>query len=68
MMKIILNNTAEEFGQDVLTVNELLKLKKYSFKMLVIKINGTLVKKDEYDTATIKANDEVMILDLVSGG
>jgi len=67
-MKIILNNTAEEFGQDVLTVNELLKLKKYSFKMLVIKINGTLVKKDEYDTATIKANDEVMILHLVSGG
>ena len=67
-MKIILNNTAEEFQQDELTVNELLKLKKYSFRMLVVKINGSLVKKEEYDTATIHAGDDVMILHLVSGG
>jgi thiamine biosynthesis protein ThiS len=67
-MKIVLNNTPEEFQQDTLTINDLLKLKKYSFKMLVVKINGNLVKKDEYDITTVRENDEVMILHLVSGG
>ncbi|MEI7492771.1 MAG: sulfur carrier protein ThiS [Bacteroidota bacterium] len=67
-MKIILNNTPEEFDQAIMTVNELLKAKTFTFKMLVIKINGSLVKKDEYATATIKDNDEVMVLHLVSGG
>ena len=36
--------------------------------MLVIRINGTLVKKDMYATATIKDGDDVMVLHLVSGG
>ncbi|MCX6286386.1 MAG: sulfur carrier protein ThiS [Bacteroidetes bacterium] len=67
-MKITLNNTSEEFGQDVMTVNELLKVKTFTFKMLVVRINGILVKKDEYSTAVIKDKDDVMVLHLVSGG
>ncbi|MEI6890039.1 MAG: sulfur carrier protein ThiS [Bacteroidales bacterium] len=67
-MKIILNNTPEQFEYKGLTVNELLKVKKFTFKMLVIRINGTLVKKDMYATATIKDGDDVMVLHLVSGG
>ena len=67
-MKIILNNNHEEVQGDHITVNELLQLKKYSFKMLVIKINGVLVKKNEYATALIQDQDDVMVLHLVSGG
>ena len=67
-MKIQLNNNPEEFGNEVMTVDELLAAKKFSFKMLVIKINGTLVKKEEYATKTIHDQDDVMVLHLVSGG
>jgi len=67
-MKIILNNTPEQFEQEEMTVNELLKVKNFTFKMLVIRINGTLVKKDKYATAKIKDGDDVMVLHLVSGG
>jgi len=67
-MKIILNNTAEEFQHETLTINGLLSLKKFSFKMLVVRINGSLVKKDEYETAVVRDGDDVMILHLVSGG
>lgn len=67
-MKIILNNTAEEFLQETLTINGLLNLKKYSFKMLVVRINGALVKKEEYETAVVRDGDDVIILHLVSGG
>ena len=51
-----------------MTVNELLRVKNFTFKMLVIKINGILIKKTEYETARINDGDEVHVLHLISGG
>lgn len=67
-MKITLNNNPEEISAENITVSALLKLKNFTFKMLIVKINGILVKKTEYDTATIKGGDDVMVLHLISGG
>jgi sulfur carrier protein len=67
-MKIILNNKEETLESDQLTINELLKVKNFTFKMLVIKVNGILVKKTEYDSSLVKDGDDVMVLHLVSGG
>ena len=67
-MKIILNNKEEIFDGDQFTINELLKLKKFTFKMLVIKVNNRLIKKSEYDTALVHNGDDVMVLHLISGG
>ena len=67
-MKINLNNRLEELNVESLSIAELLKLKNFSFKMLVIKINGKIVKKDEHDLAIVKNGDDVMILHLISGG
>lgn len=68
MMKITLNNRAESFNKEQLSVAELLEIKNYTFKMLVIKVNGKLVKKDAYDSFQIKNGDDVSVLHLVSGG
>ncbi len=67
-MKITLNNTNETFDGDHLTVAELLQLKKFTFKMLIIKINGDLVKQENYGSAVIHEGDDVMVLHLISGG
>ena len=67
-MKIVLNNKEESFDSDLLTINELLKLKNYTFRMLVIKVNNQLVKKSEYDLIKVKDGDDVMVLHLISGG
>ncbi len=67
-MQFILNNNPESVERECLTVSELLRHKNYTFKMLVIKINGILVKRDAYDTAVIEEGDDVMVLHLVSGG
>ncbi len=67
-MEIILNNREESIEKDSLTVRDLLNYKNFTFKMLVIKINGTLIKKDQYETANINQGDNVMVLHLVSGG
>lgn len=67
-MNIIVNNNPELFEQNKLTINQLLKLKNYTFKMLVIKVNGKLVKKDEYESFVINDGDDVTVLHLISGG
>jgi len=67
-MKITLNNRIEYFEEDTLTIEELFVLKKFSFKMLVTKLNGQLVKKEDRGTTQIHEGDDVTVLHLVSGG
>ncbi len=67
-MEIILNNLPEKINKSELTVAELLELKKFTFRLLVIKINGKLVKKEDRDTTFIKQGDDVSVLHLISGG
>jgi thiamine biosynthesis protein ThiS len=67
-MNILLNNNKETLDFDSLTITELLKIKSFSFRMLVIKVNDKLIKKDEYPTTIIKDGDEVIVLHLISGG
>ncbi len=67
-MKITLNNRSEIFKENNLTISEILKIKNYTFKMMVIKINGKLIRKPEYNSATVVEGDNVQILHLISGG
>ena len=68
MMKIILNNRDETIDREPVSVKELLEIKNFTFKMLVIKINGNLIKKDKYEDSLIHDGDNVTVLHLVSGG
>jgi sulfur carrier protein ThiS len=67
-MKIYLNNTEEELCMDSISVSEMLYLKKFSFKLRIIKINGTLVTKEKYDSTIILDGDDVQMIYLMSGG
>ncbi len=67
-MTITLNNRQESFNTDSLTVSELLKIKNFTFNLLVIKINGKLIKKDKYSSSKIKTGDKVDVIHMISGG
>lgn len=67
-MKLTVNNREEIIDRESLNINELLEEKKFSFKMLVIKVNGQLIKKPEYNSTLLKDGDDVMVLHLISGG
>lgn len=67
-MKISLNDRDEELNRDVLTVSELLDIKKLTFRMRIIKINRILIPKDKYDTTIIRDGDNVQVIYLMSGG
>jgi thiamine biosynthesis protein ThiS len=67
-MKILLNDREEEFMKESVSVNEMLLIKKFSFKMRIIKINGILISKEKYDTTFIHDGDDVQMIYLMSGG
>ncbi len=67
MKTIKVNNNPIEW-QENLTINKILKIMKYSFKMLVIKVDGELIKKNEYGTKIVSENADVKIIHLISGG
>ena len=67
-MKILLNNREEEFSKDKISVSEMLFLKKFSYKMRIIKINGVLISKEKYDSTIIHDGDNVQMFYLMSGG
>jgi thiamine biosynthesis protein ThiS len=67
-MKITLNNRPETIEKEQMTLQELIEYKTFTFKLLVTKINGELVKRDERDKALVKDGDNVMVMHLVSGG
>jgi thiamine biosynthesis protein ThiS len=51
-----------------MNIQELLNEKKFTFKMLVIKVNGVIVKKDDYETTMVNDGDKVDVIHLISGG
>ena len=68
-MKIQLNNRNEIFDNiSEMSVEQLLKLKNFTFPMIIIKINGKLIKKENYSASIIKNGDDVTALHLISGG
>ena len=67
-MNIILNNTAESIEGNEISISQLLIIKNFIFKMLVIKVNDQVVKKQDYETTIVKDGDNVVVLHLVSGG
>ena len=67
-MQITINDRPEKIEEDRLTVNRLLKVKNFTFKMLIIKINGKLIEKKDYGSTQVTEGDHVQVLHLISGG
>jgi thiamine biosynthesis protein ThiS len=67
-MIINLNNRIEEVIANNLTVNGLIKYKNFTFRLLVTKVNGKLVKTVDRDKVFVQDGDTVEVLHLISGG
>jgi thiamine biosynthesis protein ThiS len=67
-MEITLNNTREIIPEESISVADLILLKNYTFRMLVTKVNGQLVRKEDREKVFIKTGDDVIVMHLISGG
>ncbi len=68
MNKTIKINQETIDWEENLTIDRVLKIMNYTFKMIVVKVNGELVKKEDYDTKIIPEGAEVQIIHLIAGG
>lgn len=68
IMTIILNNSEKQFDDDQLSVRQLLERMSFTFPMIVVKVNGKLIKKESYDKVFVRHGDKVEALHLISGG
>ncbi|MDA3884275.1 MAG: sulfur carrier protein ThiS [Candidatus Delongbacteria bacterium] len=67
MDQIKVNENIVEWHNN-LTISEILKIMKYTFPMLVIKVDGQLIKRDQYKTYIVPNNSDVKVIHLMSGG
>ena len=51
-----------------ITVRDVIREKNYIFPLLVVRINGELIRRTEYDSATIPDSASLDIIHLISGG
>lgn len=67
-MKITLNFQPMEFPGPSMSVRAMLEAMRYSFPMIIVKVNGLLVERADYGSAMVADGDEVDMYHLVSGG
>lgn len=67
-MKTIMVNGNSLKWEENMTINVILQRKNYTFIMLIVKVNGKLVKKTEYATKIVPPGADVKIIHLISGG
>lgn len=67
-MNITLNNEPLTLDGESITVERLLDLKRYTFKLRIVKINGRIIDRDSYGGELIIDGDTVQVIYLMSGG
>ena len=67
-MEITLNNEPLSIDAGSITVERLLELKKYTFRLRIVKINGRIIDRDSYGREIINDGDTVQVIYLMSGG
>lgn len=67
-MKILLNNREEDFDKESLTVSEMLTIRKFTYRMRIVKINGVFIPAEKYNETVIHGGDNVQMIYLMSGG
>ncbi len=65
--KITVNSQVIDWEEDM-TVQRVLDVMKYTFRMLVVKVNGELIKRQDYESTLVPENAVVQVIHLVAGG
>lgn len=68
MQKQITINGHQRAWQEGMTVQDALDIMNYTFIMLVVKIDGEVVLRQDYATTLIPDGAEVLVIHLISGG
>jgi len=51
-----------------MTVSDVIQAKKFTFPLLIVKVDGVYVPRESYSTTAVPDNSDVQVIHLVSGG
>jgi thiamine biosynthesis protein ThiS len=61
-------NTREQAYQAGMTVRDLLDRNQFTFRHIIVRVNGEYVPEEQYDKAQVRDGDDVLVLHLMAGG
>jgi len=61
-------NGRDREWEENLTVELLLKECKYTFPLIMVKVNGKYIPKEKYQNTLIMDNDDVQVIHSIAGG
>lgn len=67
-MKVKVNGESRELPEGTATVRALLDALRFSFPLIIVRVNGRLVERGVYASMHISEGDDVDVYHLVSGG
>lgn len=67
-MRIIVNRRPEEFPESELSVSEVFARLRFSFPLIITRLNGRLVQRAEWATTTLRDGDVLDADHLIGGG
>ncbi|HTX72053.1 MAG TPA: sulfur carrier protein ThiS [Rectinemataceae bacterium] len=67
-MTVTVNGETRTLPDGGATVRSLLDALRYSFPLLIVRVNGTLVERSQYANQAVGEGDTVDVYHLVSGG
>lgn len=67
-MNVTVNGEARRLPEGTATVRVLLGELRYSFPLLIVRVNGRLVEREAYAEAPVVEGDDIDVYHLVSGG
>lgn len=65
---IIKLNNRDFLWEDGMTVESLMKKKKFTYSRIIVKINGEHIEQEHYSTTAINDGDDVQMIHLLAGG
>jgi len=51
-----------------MTVRDVLNAMKYTFYLLIVEVNGVIVKRGDYETSIVPRGADISVIHLMSGG
>ena len=65
---ILVNGRHKLDWEKGLTINKVLEKLNFTYKLLIVKINGKIIKKDQYKTCRVPPGADIKVIHLMSGG
>jgi thiamine biosynthesis protein ThiS len=65
---MLLNNRIFEHYTENMTIGDVIEIMRFTYPRLVVKVNGRLIQKSEYNFTILNENDDVKIHHLLAGG